>query len=102
MSRKAASSVDGRDYAPGQMLVFTRDADPVDLRREPSTLMLLGGEPVGERFIWWNFVSSRKERIEEAKADWEAGRIPLPPNDNAEFIPLPEERQTPPAPEPLS
>ncbi len=64
--------------------------------------VLLGGEPAGERFIWWNFVSSRKERIEQAKADWKAGRIPLPPNDDAEFIPLPEERSRVPAAEPLS
>jgi hypothetical protein len=52
--------------------------------------MLLGGEPLGERFIWWNFVSSRKERIDQAKADWKEGRIVLPPNDNTEFVPLPE------------
>ncbi len=67
--------------------------------------MLLGGEPLGERFIWWNFVSSRKERIERAKADWQAGRIMLPPNDNQEFIPLPQDRSRPsdpPPPEPLS
>jgi redox-sensitive bicupin YhaK (pirin superfamily) len=63
--------------------------------REPSTLMLLGGEPLGERFIWWNFVSSRRERIEQAKADWQAGRIALPPNDNAEFVPLPQDKTRP-------
>jgi hypothetical protein len=51
--------------------------------------MLLGGAPVGERFIEWNFVSSSKERIEQAKADWRAGRMKLPVADNAEFIPLP-------------
>jgi hypothetical protein len=84
------------------MLAFARDADPAIVAQEASTVMLLGGEPVGERFIWWNFVSSRKERIEQAKADWKAGRIPLPPNDNAEFIPLPEERGRVPAAEPLS
>jgi redox-sensitive bicupin YhaK (pirin superfamily) len=94
--------VDGRTYAAGQMLVFTRDADPTIIAQDASTVMLLGGEPLGERFIWWNFVSSRKERIEQAKADWKAGRIPLPPNDNAEFIPLPEERGKVPAAEPLS
>jgi hypothetical protein len=54
--------------------------------------MLLGGEPLGPRHIWWNFVSSRKERIEQAKADWRAGRIELPPHDRAEFIPLPEDQ----------
>jgi len=61
---------------------------------------------LGERFIWWNFVSSRKERIEQAKADWKTGRIELPPNDNKEFIPLPEDSSKPassaPPPEPLS
>lgn len=51
--------------------------------------MLLGGEPLGPRHIWWNFVSSRKERIEQAKADWMAGRIALPANDDREFVPLP-------------
>jgi redox-sensitive bicupin YhaK (pirin superfamily) len=50
--------------------------------------MALGGEPVGERFIEWNFVSSRRERIEQAKADWRAGRMKLPDFDHQEFIPL--------------
>jgi redox-sensitive bicupin YhaK (pirin superfamily) len=99
---KGSVEVDGRTYAAGQMLVFTRDTDPLIIAQDASTVMLLGGEPLGERFIWWNFVSSRKGRIEEAKADWKAGRIPLPPNDNAEFIPLPEERGKAPAAEPLS
>lgn len=94
--------VDGHSYTAGQMLVFTPAADPAIVALEPSTVMLLGGEPLGKRFIWWNFVSSRKDRIEQAKADWTAGRIPLPPNDNAEFIPLPEEHGRVPAPEPLS
>jgi hypothetical protein len=74
------------------MLVFNKGADPILLATEPSTLMLLGGEPLGERFIWWNFVSSRRERIDQAKADWKNGRIVLPPNDNHEFIPLPEDK----------
>jgi hypothetical protein len=52
----------------------------------------LGGEPVGERFIWWNFVNSRKERIEQAKEDWKQGRIALPPDDKEVFIPLPEDK----------
>lgn len=99
---KGRVEVEGRSYMAGQMLVFSPDADPVIVAKEAATLMLLGGEPLGKRFIWWNFVSSRKDRIEQAKADWKAGRIPLPPNDNAEFIPLPEERERPPAAEPLS
>ena len=84
-------SVDGQDYDAGQMLLFGRGETPLIRALEPATLMLLGGEPLGPRHIWWNFVSSRKERIEEAKADWAAGRIKLPPNDSGEFIPLPEE-----------
>lgn len=85
----------GRTYTPGQMLVFSKNAEPVILALEKTTLMLLGGEPLGERFIWWNFVSSREERIEQAKADWKAGRIQLPPTDHDTFVPLPEERFRP-------
>jgi redox-sensitive bicupin YhaK (pirin superfamily) len=76
--------------ARGRMLVFAPGSRPSLRALEPSTLMLLGGEPLGERHIWWNFVSSRKERIEQAKADWQAGRIALPPNDRDEFIALPD------------
>ncbi len=89
------------------MLIFTKGVDPMITAKEQATLMLLGGEPLGNRFIWWNFVSSRKERIEQAKHDWKEGRILLPPSDNHEFIPLPEDRSRPaggppPTPEPLS
>ena len=90
----------------GQMLVFSKKDNPTLVAKSDCIIMLLGGEPLGERFIWWNFVSSRKERIEQAKADWQAGRIILPPNDNEEFIPLPESKfgtsKRPPQPEPLS
>jgi redox-sensitive bicupin YhaK (pirin superfamily) len=102
---KGSIEVAGRTYTVGQMLVFNKTADPIIVAKEPTTLMLLGGEPLGERYIWWNFVSSRKERIEQAKADWKAGRIILPPNDNAEFVPLPEDKSRPagnPAPQALS
>jgi redox-sensitive bicupin YhaK (pirin superfamily) len=102
---KGSVEVKGRTYAAGQMLVFTKGVDPVIEAKEPTTLILLGGEPLGERFIWWNFVSSRKERIEQAKADWQQGRILLPPNDNQEFVPLPEDRSRPagsPPPQALS
>jgi len=92
---KGSVEVDGRNYAPGQMLVFNQNADPTIIATQPTTLMLLGGEPLGERFIWWNFVSSRRDRIEQAKADWKEGRILLPPNDNLEFVPLPEDRSRP-------
>ena len=103
---KGSIEVAGHIYHAGHMLVFNKGIDPQILAKENSTIMLLGGEPVGERFIWWNFVSSRKERIEQAKEDWKQGRIILPPSDNTEFIPLPEDKSKPaggaPRPEPLS
>jgi redox-sensitive bicupin YhaK (pirin superfamily) len=92
--------VEGNSYEPGHMLVFAK-GEPVLFRAvAPSIVMLLGGEPVGERFIEWNFVSSSKERIEQAKADWRAGRMKLPDLDNQEFIPLPPDPL--PAPHPMS
>lgn len=103
---KGSIEISATTYIPGQMLVFSKGVDPLIIAREDTTLMLLGGEPLGERFIWWNFVSSRKERIEQAKEDWKQGRIILPPNDDKEFIPLPDDKFKPsgssPRPEPLS
>jgi redox-sensitive bicupin YhaK (pirin superfamily) len=103
---KGSVDVAAGTYHAGQMLVFTKGVDPLIIAKEDTTLMLLGGEPLGERFIWWNFVSSRKERIEQAKEDWKQGRIKLPPSDNREFIPLPDDKSGPagssPRPEPLS
>jgi redox-sensitive bicupin YhaK (pirin superfamily) len=92
---------DGHAYEPGVLLVFN-PGDATLHALEASTVMLLGGEPLGPRHIWWNFVSSRKERIEQAKADWQAGRFKLPAHDDQEFIPLPEEPKRPPEPEPMS
>lgn len=82
--------VDGQSCHAGQMLVFAETDAPTLRAVEASRLMLLGGEPLGPRYIWWNFVSSRRERIEQAQADWRAGRMPLPPLDDKEFIPLPD------------
>jgi redox-sensitive bicupin YhaK (pirin superfamily) len=79
----------GRPIDPLQMAVFADGAETVIEALAPSVLMLLGGDPVGERFIEWNFVSSSRQRIEQAKADWRAGRMKLPDLDSAEFIPLP-------------
>ncbi|HLT01645.1 MAG TPA: pirin-like C-terminal cupin domain-containing protein, partial [Geminicoccaceae bacterium] len=80
----------GDVFEAGQLLVF-RPGDAITVSaRAPARLMLLGGEPMdGPRHIWWNFVSSSKERIEQSKADWQAGRFTPVPGD-AEFIPLPE------------
>jgi redox-sensitive bicupin YhaK (pirin superfamily) len=87
-------------YEAGKMIVFARGSGPAIVAVTPATVMLLGGEPLGERHIWWNFVSSRPQRIEQAKADWRAKKIPLPVGDADEFIPLPED--PPPPPEPMS
>jgi len=102
---KGSIELNGQTYHAGQMIVFLKEEDSTFIAKEPSTLMILGGEPLGDRYIWWNFVSSRKERIEQAKEDWKQGRIILPPNDNKEFIPLPDDKSKPseaPRPEPLS
>ncbi|HEX7054288.1 MAG TPA: pirin family protein [Burkholderiales bacterium] len=87
--------VNGRSFGEGQMLVFEPGRPAVLAANEAAVVMLLGGEPVGERFIEWNFVSSSRERIEQAKADWRAGRMKLPHLDDQEFIPLPPEPAAP-------
>ncbi|HEY4972323.1 MAG TPA: pirin family protein [Steroidobacteraceae bacterium] len=81
--------IDGSNFQPGQLVVL-RAQQPITLRaREPTQLLLLGGAAMdGARHVWWNFVSSSPERIEQAKADWRAGRMGSVPGD-AEFIPLP-------------
>lgn len=103
---KGIVEIAGYSYNEGQMIVFNKEAEPLIFAKENVTIMLLGGEPLGDRFIWWNFVSSRKERIEQAKEDWKQGRIILPPTDNKEYIPLPDDKTRPaggpPRPEPLS
>ena len=83
--------VAGTRFAEGQLLVF-KPGDRISiLAVAQSRLMLVGGEPMdGPRHIWWNFVSSSKERIEAAKADWRAKRFAIVPGDEREFIPLPE------------
>jgi redox-sensitive bicupin YhaK (pirin superfamily) len=87
--------VDGQTYPAGQLLVFARGDTPTVRAALTAELVALGGEPVGERFIEWNFVASSRERIEDAKADWRAGRMKLPTGDGDEFIPLPEDAKAP-------
>ena len=72
------------------MAIFTAAPGVVLEAAEESRIAIIGGERLGERFIEWNFVSSRKERIEQAKRDWKEGRFPKIPGDEIEFIPLPE------------
>lgn len=89
-----AVEVDGQPLQAGEMLVL--GAGDVRIRAiEPSIVMALGGEPIGPRYIDWNFVSSSRERIEQAKADWAAGRMPLPDADHDEWIPLPQQPAVP-------
>jgi redox-sensitive bicupin YhaK (pirin superfamily) len=82
----------GDPFLPGRMLVF-KAGEPIRLRagaNGSARVMVLGGEPLdGPRHIYWNFVSSRKERIEQAKADWREGRFPKIPGET-ESIPLPD------------
>jgi redox-sensitive bicupin YhaK (pirin superfamily) len=86
----------GDVFPAGQLLVF-RPGDRITIRaRNDARFMMLGGEPMdGPRFIWWNFVSSRQDRIEQAKADWKAARFDTVPSDEVEFIPLPEQPPPP-------
>ena len=98
---KGSVEVGGQVLRTGQMAVFAPGETVTFEALEPSTVMLLGGEPVGERFLEWNFVASSKDRLAQAKADWRAGRMKLPDLDNGEFIPLPEE-PPPPPPNPMS
>ena len=81
----------GQVFGAGRLLVF-RPGDRISvLAISQARLMLIGGEPMdGPRHIWWNFVSSSKERIEAAKADWKTMRFTPVPSDADEFIPLPE------------
>jgi len=90
--------VDDRAIASTQLVVFSADADAVVQATTSTVLMLLGGAPIGERFIEWNFVSSSRERIAQAKADWSASRMKLPDLDNREFVPLPSYPRTSAAP----
>lgn len=84
------AQLDGADL-PAQHLVIPAAGARGRLRaRTPVKAMLLGGEPLdGPRHMWWNFVSSSQERIEQAKEDWQAGRFGTIPSDDHEFIPLP-------------
>jgi hypothetical protein len=92
--------VDGRQISAGQMAVLASGDRVLFTAVTDAIVMLLGGEPVGPRFIEWNFVASSKERIEQAKADWRAGRMKLPDGDDKEWTPLPGD--PPPPAEPMS
>jgi redox-sensitive bicupin YhaK (pirin superfamily) len=87
--------ISGDAFGPAQLLVL-RPGDRITIRASTDArFMMLGGESMdGPRIIWWNFVSSRMDRIEQAKADWKAARFDSVPGDS-EFIPLPEPEPAP-------
>ena len=90
----------GQRIEAGSMAVLTPGKAATITALGDAVVMALGGEPVGPRHIDWNFVSSSKERIDQARADWAAGRMKLPDLDSGEFIPLPPRPGA--APEPMS
>jgi redox-sensitive bicupin YhaK (pirin superfamily) len=89
-----AVEIAGHRFPSGQFVIL-RTNDAITVRNadaETARIVIVGGETMdGPRYIWWNFVSSRRERIEQAQVDWKAGRFDLVPGDTEEFIPLPEE-----------
>ena len=85
------AQLDGTDIPEKNLVVLDRGARHVLRAKTSLKAMLFGGEPLdAPRHMWWNFVSSSKDRIEQAKRDWEAGAFGLIPGDDVERIPLPE------------
>ncbi len=82
--------LDGTVLHAGQMAVLDGRSAVDIVARQPAQVMVLGGEPIGERYLLWNFVSSSKERLEQAAEDWRQQRMKLPVGDDQEFTPLPE------------
>jgi redox-sensitive bicupin YhaK (pirin superfamily) len=84
-------TISGDEFPSDRLLVFKPGDEIVVSSEEGAHFMLFGGASLGsKRYIWWNFVSSSKERIEQAKHEWKTGRFDIVPGDEEEFIPLPE------------
>lgn len=88
----------GQRLTAGQMAVVNKGASSMRAS-QPSTVMVLGGEPVGERYLYWNFVSSSPDRLRQAAQDWKAGRMTLPDEDDQEFTPFPDNARITPEPQ---
>jgi redox-sensitive bicupin YhaK (pirin superfamily) len=83
--------IDGQPLEPFALTVLAPGAAMALASDQGARVMLLGGEAfASKRHVWWNFVSSSRERINQAKDDWRAGRFPIVPGDSEEFIPIPE------------
>ncbi|MDO9071980.1 MAG: pirin family protein [Rubrivivax sp.] len=88
---EGAAQLDGSGLPPGHLMVLDAGSEPMLSAEADARVVLIGGAPLGQRHMWWNFVSSRKERIVQAADDWAAGRFAAVPGET-EFIPLPEKR----------
>jgi len=88
-----AFRLDGERVPPQTLVVLSPGEEPLLSADAHCRVALIGGEPLGERQVWWNFVSSRKARIVQAADDWAAGRFATVPGET-EFIPLPAHRPT--------
>ena len=87
---QGAVSLAGETFSAGSLLVLNPGREAVVEAAQPARVALIGGAPLdGRRHLWWNFVSSSKERLEQAKTDWKEGRFPAVPGET-EFIPLPQ------------
>lgn len=99
---RGAVDLDGQRIGEGCMAVLAPGKAATIAAEGDAVVMALGGDPVGPRYIDWNFVSSSRERIDQAREDWSAGRMKLPDLDNEEFIPLPPRIRGMREPEPMS
>jgi len=90
-----AVQLDGEAVPPFTMVVLAPGDEPMLSASSTARAVLIGGDPLGHRHLWWNFVSSRKERLLQAADDWAAGRFDTVPGET-EFIPLPDKRPTAP------
>jgi len=87
-------TIGSASFEPGQLVVFRPGDQVVIQARNEARFMLFGGAPMeGPRYLWWNFVSSRPERIEQAKEEWASGKFDTVPGDESEFIPLPQDKR---------
>ena len=89
------ASIDGMDLVPYQLAVLAPGKEMTLTSEKGGRIMLLGGEAFAtKRHVFWNFVSSDRERIQQAKEDWREGRFPAVPGDEEEYIPLPDKPKT--------
>ena len=89
-------NIAGDSFEPGKLVILRRGAEVLIKADGDARFMIFGGDPMeGPRYIWWNFVSSRLDRIEQAKEEWSKGQFDTVPGDEEDFIPLPENNKAP-------